>query len=199
MPKVSQDHIDERRDFILEAAARCFAREGFHATSVADVIEESGLSAGSVYRYFKNKDDLIGAIVEHYLSATLTEIQNVVEKATDPTEAVISAIKLLSTRIKGPEDAPFTRLLPQIWAEAMRNEQIRVRGQSIYQSVLVTFEDVIRKAQAQGTLSADVHPKGASNVMLALVQGYILQTMLLPGDVNASQYTKTVRQLFSKT
>ncbi|HEY9407971.1 MAG TPA: helix-turn-helix domain-containing protein, partial [Jiangellaceae bacterium] len=52
MPRVSEAHLAARRDQILQAAWTCFARDGFHATSMQDVFAEAGLSAGAVYRYF---------------------------------------------------------------------------------------------------------------------------------------------------
>ncbi|SCE42811.1 transcriptional regulator, TetR family [Streptomyces sp. DpondAA-F4a] len=64
MARVSQEHLDARRRQILTGAARCFARNGFHGTSMQDVLKEVGLSAGAVYRYFAGKDDLIAAIAD---------------------------------------------------------------------------------------------------------------------------------------
>ncbi|MYW34996.1 helix-turn-helix domain-containing protein [Streptomyces sp. SID2119] len=49
---------------MLDGAARCFARSGFHGTSMQDVLKEVGLSAGAVYRYFPGKEDIIAAITE---------------------------------------------------------------------------------------------------------------------------------------
>ncbi|GIH20861.1 TetR/AcrR family transcriptional regulator [Rugosimonospora africana] len=63
MPKVSDAHRQARRREILDAAAACFARQGFHRTSMQDIVRESGISAGLVYRYFAGKDDVIAAIV----------------------------------------------------------------------------------------------------------------------------------------
>jgi len=48
MPRRSEEHMAMRREQVLHAALRCFAEQGFHATSMADVIQASGLSAGSV-------------------------------------------------------------------------------------------------------------------------------------------------------
>jgi AcrR family transcriptional regulator len=62
MPRVSQAHLDARRRQILDAARRCFVRNGFHATSMQDVLAEANLSAGAVYRYFRGKDEIIAAI-----------------------------------------------------------------------------------------------------------------------------------------
>jgi TetR/AcrR family transcriptional regulator, transcriptional repressor of aconitase len=66
MPKVTHEYRDARRDQILSAARRCFLRNGFHATSVQDLVAESGLSSGAVYRYFASKDDVIIAIAEEH-------------------------------------------------------------------------------------------------------------------------------------
>src|SRR6185436_6911310 len=63
MPKVSEEHLASRRRQILDAAAGCFARNGFHRTSMQDIVRESGLSAGLIYRYFTGKEDMILAIV----------------------------------------------------------------------------------------------------------------------------------------
>ncbi len=198
MPKVSQDHLDERRDFILEAAARCFALEGFHATSMADIISSSGLSAGSVYRYFKNKDDLIAAIVERYLSTIVGAVREVSEQVSDPAQAVGFALEVISERFRESPDEPLLRLLPQIWAEALRDESIRLRGHAIYLTLTSSFEALVRRAQEQGTVSSEVQPAGMAHVMLSLVQGFLLQWMLLGGEVDVRQYTLTVRQLFEK-
>ncbi|MBW8820389.1 MAG: helix-turn-helix transcriptional regulator, partial [Streptomyces sp.] len=67
MARVSQAHLDARRRQILDGAAVCFARNGFHATSMQDVLKEADLSAGAVYRYFSGKEELIGAIVGEVL------------------------------------------------------------------------------------------------------------------------------------
>jgi len=196
MPKVSHDYLTERKDQILGAAARCFAQEGFHATSMADIIAASGLSAGSVYRYYKSKDELIGAIIDRYLATVISGFQRANPGAADPAEAVVSAIKLLSQRVDDGSE-PFARLLPQVWSEAMRNETIRQRGYKVYRALLDHFVSIIQPAQAQGTLRSDLDPDGTSRVMLGLVQGFILQRMLLGDDANADLYADTVRRMLS--
>lgn len=62
MPRVSEEHLERRRQQILDAAQTIFARKGLHATTMQDVFAESGLSAGAVYRYFKSKNDIIEAL-----------------------------------------------------------------------------------------------------------------------------------------
>src|SRR3954451_11812525 len=54
----------DRRDEILVAAQSCFARSGFHQTSMQEICSEAGMSPGNLYRYFRSKEDIIAAIAE---------------------------------------------------------------------------------------------------------------------------------------
>lgn len=56
MPKVSDAHLEARREQILDAAEACFSREGFHQTSMQDICREAELSPGAVYRHFSSKE-----------------------------------------------------------------------------------------------------------------------------------------------
>ncbi len=60
---VSDLEKSQRRDEILAAAKKVFARKGFHATTIADIAKEAGLAYGSVYWYFDSKDDLFHALI----------------------------------------------------------------------------------------------------------------------------------------
>ena len=58
MPRVSEAYERARRHQILDAAAKCFSRGGFSATSMPEIAAEAGLSVGALYRYFSSKEDL---------------------------------------------------------------------------------------------------------------------------------------------
>ena len=58
--------MQKKKKQILEAALRLFARQGFHATSIQEIVDDVGMAKGSIYFYFKSKDDLLASIVEYY-------------------------------------------------------------------------------------------------------------------------------------
>jgi AcrR family transcriptional regulator len=60
---VSDEDKSQRRDEIIAAAKKVFARKGFHATTIADVAKEAGLAYGSIYWYFDSKDDLFHTLI----------------------------------------------------------------------------------------------------------------------------------------
>jgi AcrR family transcriptional regulator len=63
MPKVTQEHLDRRRDEILDGARRCFARFGYEGATVRLLEQEIGLSRGAIFNYFPNKWELFFALV----------------------------------------------------------------------------------------------------------------------------------------
>ena len=58
MPKVTQEHLDARRQEILDGARRAFAEHGYEGATVARLEEATGLSRGAIFHYFENKNDL---------------------------------------------------------------------------------------------------------------------------------------------
>ena len=89
MARVSQAHLDARRRQILDGAARCFARNGFHATSMQDVLRESGLSAGAVYRYFASKEEIVAAIAGEAFGLVRAAFADAAAAVPPPTPDVL--------------------------------------------------------------------------------------------------------------
>ena len=80
MPKISPEHRQMRQQQILEAAWRCFHRAGVQATTMQDIIAESGLSASAMYRYFADKEGIILAAIAAWIAliwvVTMIKIAN---------------------------------------------------------------------------------------------------------------------------
>jgi AcrR family transcriptional regulator len=120
MPRVSQEHLDARRRQILDAARRCFVRNGFHATSMQDVLSEANLSAGAVYRYFRSKDDIIAAIAIDALAEVTSAFEDVFDTDTPPpVEEVLGRILTTIQRLDDTQD--LAKVAIQVWGEALRS------------------------------------------------------------------------------
>src|ERR1700742_2619416 len=87
MPKVKPETSLARRDEILAAAEICFARQGFHQTTIRDVIRESGLSAGCIYGHFATKEELIQAMGERR-HARDRELLSIRDETMDPLDTL---------------------------------------------------------------------------------------------------------------
>src|SRR5260370_34501460 len=69
MPKTSAQAKDIRRTQILSAAVRCFARKGYYATTIEDLVRETGLSRGALYLYYPSKEAIYLAISQQWRCA----------------------------------------------------------------------------------------------------------------------------------
>jgi AcrR family transcriptional regulator len=198
MPRVTEQYRDSRRAEIVAAAARLFAGNGFHATSMADIISESGLSAGAVYRYFRSKEELIGAVAETALSAADEAFEHLLADgaAPSPHAAVSALVTAVTERIRHnpATGVDVSRIGVQVWAEALRSRELAARADEVYRRLRGYFAEVARRRQAAGLLPADAVPEQVGAAMLSLVQGFILQRLLVD-DTDADGYLAGVQAL----
>lgn len=183
MARVSQQHLDARRRQILEGAARCFARNGFHATSMQDVLREADLSAGAVYRYFSSKEELIAAIVTEVLDTVREAFEEAARQSPpDPPDVLIGDVmgrvlrgEYVRVAASGVE---VPRLLIQVWTETLRNESLAALLRTGYDTVRVAWVGVVEAYQAAGLMRDDVPAEHVARTMIATVQGFAAQQAL---------------------
>ncbi|HEY3008907.1 MAG TPA: TetR/AcrR family transcriptional regulator [Micromonosporaceae bacterium] len=177
MPRVSAEHLSARRQQILDAAAVCFARNGFHATSMQDVISQAGLSVGAVYRYFKSKDELRTAVGERYVGAVTDELTAVAyhEPALAPAEAMARALDVIEPRL-APDGAG--QLALQMWAEAIRNPEVREFVAGTYAQLRDSFIMIARRAKAAGHVAERVDADALGLALFTLLPGYMIQRLM---------------------
>jgi len=195
MPRVSEAHLAARRQQILDAARRCFLREGFHNTSMQDVIAEAGLSVGAVYRYFKSKNELITSIAESVLdeASALFEDLSRHEPPLSPVEAVSRALDFVD-RETGPDGV--LRIALQVWAEAMRDPALATFVAGVYTRMRGHFVYLATRARDAGTLPADANVEAVGAVLFGTVPGYALQRILSNGP-DKKTYLDGLRTLVS--
>jgi AcrR family transcriptional regulator len=202
MPRVTEQYRASRRAEIIAAAARLFAVNGFHATSMADIITECGLSAGAVYRYFRSKEELIGSVAETGLSSADDAFDKLLADGAvpSPEQAVTAMIRAISGPIAHDPviGVDLTRIGVQVWAEAVRNPELAARASEVYQRLRGYFAEVARRGQAAGTLPTDAVPEQMGAIMLSLVQGFIVQRLLV-SDTTTDGYLAGMTALLSPT
>ncbi|CAL9378789.1 TetR/AcrR family transcriptional regulator [Streptomyces sp. NPDC015242] len=183
MARVTQEHLDARRRQILDGAAVCFARNGFHATSMQDVLKEVGLSAGAVYRYFSGKEELIGAIVGEVLGSVRGAFEEASRQSPPPPPDELVA-SVLGTVFAARESLlldgrpAFPRLVIQVWPETLRNEELAAVLREGYGSVRAAWAKIVEGYQRAGMMRPDVEPDHVARTMIAVVLGFIAQQSL---------------------
>jgi AcrR family transcriptional regulator len=149
MPRVSEAHLERRRAQILDAALRCFAREGFHRTTMQDIVRESGLSPGAIYGYFAGKDAIVDAI-----GADRHALEIALIAAARPDGDLRDGLRRLSREffalLRDPGERLRRRVALQVWAEALRNPRLMRQVRGGVDRPRAMLADLLRRAQARG-------------------------------------------------
>jgi AcrR family transcriptional regulator len=174
MPKVTQAHVDARRTQILDAAAACFARRGLNRTTIQDVIQESGLSAGAIYSYFSSKDDIIEAIASDRHARERRAIEHAGHE-TDLRQALAQLTRYFFDALQDQDERAQRRVGIQLWAEALMNERLSVLVRSGVDEPRKMLAAAIEKAQRAGQVRSDLQPDALARMIISLFHGFVLQ------------------------
>jgi len=192
MPKVSAAHREARRSQIVEAALQCFIHKGFQRTSMADIIEASGLSAGAIYLHFASKQEIASAAAQSVVGRRVGDIRDRLTQSPlpDPGQFVQLVMTGLATEVHD------SRLLVQLWAESFFDPAMSQLVDGVFQRLRAVLVDYLAGwSAAERGLDADAARawgERAAPAMLSLLQGHILQSAILP-SFDTDAYADAVR------
>ena len=157
------------------SAWQSFSRNGFHATSMDDVIAATGMSSSAVYRYFRSKEELIDATADEGL-ALVRDIFTAVLDADPlpgPAEVLDVIVAEVRSRAENP-DYDLSRIAIQTWAEALRRPSLHDRASALYQETRDRLGELARRWQADGRLPVATDPESVAATVFALMHGLIV-------------------------
>lgn len=151
----------DKRDAILKAATEVFARRGYFQSQVADIARAAGVAAGTVYLYFRSKDDLLVSIFERTMKETLAEGRAAIEGIDDPRERLRCIARLHLERMGRDRD-----LAVVFQVELRQSTKFMERFSSSYlRDYLGIIRDAIADGQATGAFRGTFNPTVASKVL----------------------------------
>jgi AcrR family transcriptional regulator len=195
MARMPKEHLEARRRQILDAARRCFIRNGFHATSMQDVLTEAALSAGAVYRYFESKDDIIAAIAAEALAEVASAFE--AHDTTGPPD-----LDNIVDLVLGVERPPLSgsresaQLLVQVWSEALRSPSLSAKLKEVMAQASGVVGALVAQHQQRGLLPADVPAEHVADVLIALIDGFLVRRAVY-GHADSAAFRNGMRALMS--
>ena len=166
MPKLTPATQAARRSHILDAAERCFARSGFHRTTMQDICREAGVSAGALYVYFASKEALIAGIAERDRTKLAGELAELA-KAPDLT----TALGRLGEQYVVEEPLHKRVMCIEVGVESTRNEAVGAIYRSVDRFVQESFEQLFQRAEAEGRIRPEIDARTLARIMCVLGDG----------------------------
>jgi AcrR family transcriptional regulator len=185
----------DKRQLILDAAIKVFARNGYHGSRVSDIAREAGIAYGLVYHYFKNKEEILDTIFGEQWGSFLDALEVIAGGANPTEDKLLSIAGLILNAYRVRSD--WVKVLVYEIQRSPRfsdPEQIRAMGR-----LFEIVAGILREGQERGDLRAELDPDVACFIFIGgldiVVTGRVLGVIEIEGDARreSEYYLKVAR------
>lgn len=182
MAETPDTHAD-RREAILQAAVRAFARHGYAATTIEEIASEAGISKGSVYNYFPSKEALFFEIFQQVVSEGVEGLECIVRSGGTATEKILKSLDFWLEQIHQCYD--LARLILECWTSAAASHgdaegdgQLAAKLSQMYQQFHALVAEMLREGVESGEFRLRMEPDWHVRMILGLLDGLKVQSLL---------------------
>lgn len=191
MPKLKPDTQRARRENILDAALHCFARGGFHATTMQHICKEAGVSPGAVYVYFASKEDLIAGLCERDRNEFA---ERFAQLAAAPD--FIEALQRIGEHYFVDDSPDRQRFVVEMGVESTRNPRIAEIFMSVDKFCCDSFEAMFHRLKDEGRIAPRVDIPTLAKVFNVMGDGLFWRRAIEPG-FNARAVLPVITELIA--
>ncbi len=162
------DRAEARRSQVLDAAAECFRRSGFHGASMSEISKRAGMSAGHIYNYFNSKEEIIFGIVERNVSDILELMSDLAAPGKDVLDAMLDHT---AESIDTNTDLSHVSLMIEVSAESARNPAVASKLQAADAQLSQRLNDLLMSSDRALAYRNDPAREGRLNMLIAMFEG----------------------------
>jgi TetR/AcrR family transcriptional regulator, repressor for uid operon len=176
MPKLKPATQAARRDHILDAAHACFARGGFHATTMQDICKEAAVSPGALYVYFDSKEALIAGLCER----DRTELAQRLEKLAHAPD-FIKALEAIGETYFVDDPVAKQRFVVEMGVESTRNPRVAEIFLGVDKFCRQGFKNLFQRLADEGRIKPKIDIDTLSEVFHVIGDGMFWRRAIMPG------------------
>lgn len=194
MAEAKRAQSSDKRQRILEGALKAFARKGFYNTKVSEIASEAGVADGTIYLYFKNKDDLLISLFEDRMEWVIERLRS--ELAQVDGDIFSKIHRMIELHFQLATDQ--ADLAEFITVELRQSAKfVKEYKNQRFVDYLVIMEELVAEGQAVGVIRNDVDSRLVSRAMFGALDEVLLQlTLSKAGAMDVEPMTAQVADLF---
>jgi AcrR family transcriptional regulator len=189
---------DTRRRQILEGLLRAVAKHGLRECNMSRVADEAGLSRGILHYYFADKEEMLGALVQHLREENFRHFATSVGRLKGPWERLRSVLRYPARRFGRERGAMLAKVWVEFWGLSSENERVRefvLRLQSDLRSLLRLL---IQDGQDQGVFRRDVPAKHLATILMGALEGMVLQWRFAPREAPFAATARSLERMLER-
>ncbi len=168
----------DKRERILKAAIRVFARKGFYATRVSEIAKAAGVADGTIYLYFKNKDDVLISLFEERIGRLIVELRTIAQGPGTVTERLRGIIALQLGQMEGRRD------LAEVVTVNLRQSTKLMKQYALplFTQYVQVMAALVEEGQRNGELREDLQPLVVARALWGSMDGLLLTWAVTDGE-----------------
>ncbi len=198
MARVTQAHVEARRSQILDAAWECFARRGYHQTTMQDIAAAAELSAGALYLYFDGKEAVLKAMHDRSLEMGRALVAEARSHLGGPLDALAAIGQTMLSVFNDPTFETTARVNIEILPEVLRNEELRTNFGKELAFWRGAVTQLLREAQERGQLREGIDPASLATLSICAWEGLRNYRLLDPDNFQPQLLVDLMRAFLSE-
>jgi AcrR family transcriptional regulator len=186
---VNSSRGEDTRSKILHTALELFSKNGYDATSIAEICQKAEVSKGAFYYHFPSKQDLFLALMAGWLDELDGMLKEQAASAADIPQAIENMAGVSGSLFEALEGG-FPILL-EFWTQANRQPEIWQRAVEPYRNYLSYFAEVIQNGKVQDAFEVDLDPELAARLLMGVAMGFLLQASFDPEGADWQEVTRS--------
>jgi len=192
-PRVTDQYKTEVKEKIVQAAITTFSKYGYDKTRMDDIAESANLGKGTLYLYFKSKEELFYAISENSIKELKEQLSKLFSKKEDLVHDAEKFYDQYRNLIHDSEKVSFEMI-----AESSRNPKLR---KALYEQRMKVYDiviDYLRRQIEKGFFRKDMDVNAIASGLVALYDGLTISKLLgISEYYNKKAWTQTIRAIFT--
>jgi AcrR family transcriptional regulator len=177
--------VEDRREQILDAAMRAFARKGFTRATNKDIAQEAGITPGLIYHYFENKEAVLKAMIEERSPAQLVRALSQEARALPPATFLRQLTQQALQRVEGDD---FVQMLRVMLPEAIHNETVSPLIANVLGDIVTSLSSYLAVCMERGEIR-QADSLLVAQTFIGSVMAFVLRRHVLH-DPLALQYSQ---------
>ena len=168
-----------KKTLIIKAAIKVFARDGLEKGKIADIANEAGIGKGTVYEYFRSKEDIFKVIEQSMFSEIATEFKSIKSSPLSPKEKILHIMNWSLNMSMEMGDTML--IITELWAQASRGHYHGTTSSQLvdfYEEYKIEIEHILEEGIDAGEFR-NMNKEGVSTMLMAFLDGLGLQIIIM--------------------
>ena len=192
MPKIIDKEVKKLE--ILHAAMKVFANKGILNTKMIDISSEAGVGKGTIYEYFRSKDEIFFTAFTYVFKETEQQLSDALSTTSDPVRKLELVLEITFDSFMG-HSGEFAAIMMDFWAEGVRNKDSNILNAIDLKGIYAEYRKLISSILQEGIdnrIFRQMDIDLIASAFLAILDGLALQWIMDRKAVNLKQVTAVV-------